>query len=109
MALHAHFQFTFNKEGLPMPKQAKQTVAEDAAASDKKPTRGKNAANRLKFTQAELKKLATSNHHRQQLFWDTVQKGLCVLVSKGPKGASGRPCHSVSSTTSIAGPVSRNT
>jgi hypothetical protein len=67
---------------------SKRKAADAAEEKDSgKPTRGMYAARRVKFTRIELDKLARSNHHHQQVYWDTEQKRLSVLVSHGPKHA----------------------
>jgi hypothetical protein len=43
-------------------------------------------ASRVKFTKAELDKLLQSGRpDRQKMIWDTEEKGLSVLISRGPK------------------------
>ena len=54
------------------------------AADSKKPA----PAERMKFTTASLNDLLRNGRpHRQKMIWDTEEKGLSVLISRGPKHA----------------------
>jgi integrase len=79
-----HFIFTLYKSEGAM---TKRTTGLSKLRDLDKPSRGANAANRINLTKTELDKLATSNHHAQKLVWDSKERHLCVLVSRGPKHA----------------------
>lgn len=46
----------------------------------------RTAPNKIKFTEAVLNEKISKRPHRQETIWDAKQDGLCVLVSRGPKG-----------------------
>jgi hypothetical protein len=58
----------------------------NVAAQDQPGEKTKAAPNRIKLTRAELNELLKSGARRQEIIWDTEEKGLCVLRSRGPKG-----------------------
>ena len=66
----------------------KSVLEAKPGAGEAKDSRKPAVAERRKFTKSELDKLLQSGRpHRQKMIWDTEEKGLSVLISRGPKHA----------------------
>src|SRR6266508_5392888 len=65
-----------------MTNASQPRAPESATRKDKS---GENSASRMNFTKARLDAEDSKRQHRQKVIWDTEEKGLCVLVSRGPK------------------------